>query len=91
MKKFNLPVRLKNPITWVQIIGAFILSALAYNQMTPQDLTTWVGVADMLKGVLLNPYLLVVCLWNVWSAWNDPTTSGVTDSETAMTYTAPKK
>lgn len=91
MKKFNFPVRLKNPIAWIQIIGAFILSALAYNQMQPQDLTTWQGVVDMLTGIFMNPYLLCVCLWNVWSAWNDPTTSGITDSEEAMTYLKPKK
>lgn len=92
MKKFNLPVRLKNPVFWIQVIGAFIMCGLTYNQLQPQDLTTWSGVANLLLGTFKNPYLLVMCLWNVWSAANDPTVCGlIKDSNNAMQYTEPKK
>lgn len=89
--KINLKARLKNPVFWVQIIGAFLLSALAYNNMQPQDLTTWAGLGALLMGVFKNPFLLGTCLWNVWSAINDPTTSGIGDSNLALTYSSPKK
>ena len=91
MKKFNLPVRLKNPIFWVQIGGAFLLTALGYNLMEPQDLTTWDGLFNLIKGVLTNPYLLGLCIWNMWSAANDPTTKGLMDSKQALSYSKPKE
>lgn len=65
--KINILVRLKNPIFWVQVVGSFLLCVLAYNNMQPQDLSTWVGLGNLLLGVIKNPFLLVTCLWNVWS------------------------
>lgn len=87
----NLKVRFKNPIFWIQIIGGIVLAALAYNGLQPQDLTTWQGVFNLFKGIVSNPYLLVLCLYNAWSAINDPTTKGITDSQNALEYTEPKK
>lgn len=86
----NLKVRLKNPVFLVQLFGAFLLTALTYNMMQPQDLTTWQGLFNVVKGVFMNPYLLGLCIWNMWSAANDPTTKGVKDSEKALSYTTPK-
>lgn len=86
----NIKVRLKNPIFWVQLGGAFLLTALSYNMMQPQDLTTWNGLFNIVKGVFSNPYLLGLCIWNMWSAANDPTTKGIKDSELARTYAEPK-
>ncbi|WP_196029375.1 phage holin [Longicatena caecimuris] len=86
----NLKVRLKNPVFWVQIGGAFLLTALGYNAMQPQDLTTWEGLFNVIKGVFFNPYLLALCLWNMWSAANDPTTKGMKDSNLAKSYDEPK-
>ncbi|WNX85268.1 phage holin [Agathobaculum sp. NTUH-O15-33] len=85
----NIKVRIKNPVFWVQILGGVLLTALGYNAMQPQDLTTWAGLWELLKGVALNPYLLGLCVWNAWSALNDPTTSGVTDSDRAKGYDKP--
>lgn len=90
-KKFNIKVRVKNPVFWVQVAGAFLLSALAYNQMQPQDLTTWLGLYNLIVGVFKNPYLLTVCLWNAWSAGNDPTTGGLKDSRRVLCYEKPCK
>ncbi len=59
--------------------------------MQPQDMTSWAGLFNVVKGVFLNPYLLGLCIWNMWSAANDPTTKGVRDSALAMTYDEPKK
>lgn len=87
----NWKVRIKNPIFWVQVVGGVILAALAYNGLQPQDLTTWQGVFNLFKGIVSNPYLLVLCAYNAWSAINDPTTKGVADSQNALTYTVPKE
>lgn len=86
----NILVRLKNPVFWVQIGGSILLTALTYNSMQPQDLTSWAGVGNLIVGVFTNPYLLGLCVWNAWSAINDPTTKGLGDSENALTYTEPK-
>lgn len=88
--KINWKTRLKNPVFWVQLAGAFILTALSYNMMKPQDLTTWEGLFNIIKGVFMNPYLLALCVWNMWSATNDPNTKGLVDSDNAMTYSEPK-
>lgn len=86
----NLKVRFKNPIFLVQIFIAFLLTALSYNSMQPQDLTTWSGLFSLITGVFMNPYLLGLCIWNVYSAMTDPTTKGIKDSEKAMAYTVPQ-
>lgn len=91
MKKLNLKVRLKNPVFWVQIGSAIVLTALTYNAMQPCDLTTWQGLGQLLLGTVKNPYLLGMCAVSVWSAINDPTTAGMGDSTQAMKYTEPKK
>ncbi len=89
--KINWIARIKNPIFWVQVAGTIILTALTYNSLQPADLTSWAGVGQLLLGIVINPYLLISCLWAVWNAINDPTTAGLKDSQAALTYTAPKK
>lgn len=87
----NLKVRLKNPVFWVQVfVGAFA-TALAYAGLTAADMTTWAGVWGIIVGTISNPYCLFLVACNVWSALNDPTTSGMSDSQTALSYTEPKK
>ena len=85
----NLKVRIKNPVFWVQIILGAFATALAYAGLTAADMTTWAGVWEIIKGTVSNPYCLFLVACNVWSALNDPTTSGVTDSDRAKTYIAP--
>lgn len=87
----NWNIRCKNPWFWVQIFGGVLLTALGYNAMQPQDLTTWAGLAALLRSIVMNPYLLGLCAWNVWSAINDPTTKGIGDSARALTYTVPRE
>ena len=87
----NLKVRFKNPVFIVQIILAILTPILAYAGLTYQDLTTWKALGDLLLGAISNPYVLGLIAVSVWNALNDPTTSGVKDSDRAMAYTEPHK
>ena len=85
----NWKIRIKNPVFWVQIaLGAFA-TALAYAGLTAADMTTWAGLWGVITGAFSNPYCLFLVASNVWNALNDPTTSGLTDSDRAKSYNVP--
>lgn len=87
----NLKVRFKNPVFIVQIILAILTPILAYAGLTYQDLTTWQKLGELLLDAISNPYVLGLIAVSVWNALNDPTTSGVKDSQRALSYTSPYK
>lgn len=87
----NLKVRFKNPLFIAQMILAVLTPILAYAGLTVKDLTTWQALGDLLIGALSNPYVLGLVVVSVFNAVTDPTTSGVKDSEQALTYTKPKE
>ena len=85
--KVNIHVRMKNPWFWVGIVSVAITAI----GVDPSTFTSWGAVLDGIKSVLSNPVQLVTMCLAVLSVFIDPTTAGVTDSENALTYTAPKK
>lgn len=85
--KVNVPVRFKNPWFWVGVASVAITAI----GVDPQTFTSWAAVWDGIKAVLSNPVQLCTMALAILSVFIDPTTAGVTDSETALTYTAPKK
>ena len=87
----NWKVRFKNPLFIAQMILAVLTPLLAYAGLTVKDLTTWQALGDLLMGALSNPYVLGLVVVSVFNAVTDPTTSGVKDSEQALTYTQPKE
>ena len=87
----NWKVRFKNPLFIAQIILAVLTPILTYAGLTVKDLTTWQALGDLLMGALSNPYVLGLVVVSVFNAVTDPTTSGVADSEQALTYTKPKE
>ena len=87
----NWKVRFKNPLFIAQMILAVLTPILAYAGLTVKDLTTWHALGDLLTCALSNPYVLGLVVVSVFNAVTDPTTSGVTDSEQALTYTKPKE
>ena len=89
--KINWKVRVKNYLWWVEIALAIVTPVLAYAGITAADITTWKMVGDLILSAVTNPYLLIVVVIGVVNAITDPTTAGIKDSDTAMTYTAPKK
>lgn len=87
----NWKVRFKNPLFIAQMILAVLTPILAYAGLTVKDLTTWQALGDLLMGALSNPYVPGLVVVSVFNAVTDPTTSGVKDSEQALTYTQPKE
>lgn len=87
----NWKVRFKNPLFIAQMILAVLTPILSYAGLTVKDLTTWQALGDLLMGALSNPYVLGLVAVSVFNAVTDPTTSGVADSEQALTYTKPKE
>lgn len=85
----NLKVRLRNPWFWLQIVTGAVLTMLAYYGLSAEDMTTWAGLGNVVLGTLKNPYCLLLIASNVWNALNDPTTSGLTDSDRAKNYDKP--
>ncbi len=85
----NLRIRLKNPVFWVQVVTGAFAAMLAYAGLTAADLTSWGALLGVVQRTLTNPYCLFLIASNVWSALNDPTTSGLTDSDRAKRYDKP--
>ena len=89
--KINWRVRLKNPVFWAQAAAAVLSPVLVGLGLQWEDMTTWAGLGTILLEAVKNPVILVSVLVSVWNLINDPTTSGLSDSKTAMTYETPKK
>ena len=87
----NIKVRFRNPVFIAQLILAVLTPILAYAGLTMQDLTTWKALGDLLLGAVKNPYVLSLVVVSVFNAITDPTTSGITDSERALTYDFPHR
>ena len=87
----NLKVRFKNPVFIAQLILAILTPILAYAGLTYQDLTSWDALGKLLLGAISNPYVLGLIAVSAWNALNDPTTSGVGDSNRALGYNKPYK
>ena len=87
----NWKIRFKNPAFYVQIIIAIVTPILAYMGLTAQDITTWAALGNMLLQAVSNPYVLVLVAGSVYNAVVDPTSMGITDSKTALTYDEPNK
>ena len=85
--KLNLKVRIKNPWFWVGIAGV-ILSAMG---VSPEDLTSWKAVLNMLVEFINNPFMIGTVGMALVGVFFDPTTSGFGDSAQAMAYPKPKK
>jgi phi LC3 family holin len=85
----NWKVRFKNPMFYAQLIIAVLTPILAYMGITAQDLTSWGALGGVLFEAVKNPYVLMLVIVSVYNAVVDPTSTGITDSKTALTYSTP--
>ena len=84
--KINILVRLKNKTFWLAFVPALLLVVVQVAQLFGVTLDL-----SNLEGQILAVVEAVFALLAVLGVVTDPTTSGVTDSEQALTYTTPKK
>ncbi|MBQ2971514.1 MAG: phage holin [Ruminococcus sp.] len=89
--KINWKVRLKNPMFWIGIASAFVLTLLAQLGMDFSNITSWQSFFDALLEALRNPVVVVAVLTATCNAVVDPTTAGMSDSKQALQYTKPKE
>lgn len=85
----NLKIRMKNWSFWLSIALAVFAPIGAYYGLTGADMTTWDAVWDVLRSAAGNPYVLLTIAVSVYNALIDPTSSGITDSALAKSYTEP--
>lgn len=84
----NWKVRLKNPAFWTGLIGVLATLAISVAQLLGLD------IADVVNGWQSALVALVTAVFGILAlvgVVTDPTTSGVSDSNQALTYTKPKE
>ena len=86
MNKINWSVRLKNKNFWLALVPALALLAQAFANIFNLTLEFGDTVDKIL--VFINVLFALLVLVGVV---NDPTTSGLSDSERALTYTEPSE
>ena len=85
--KLNWKVRIKNPYFWLGLV-AVILAAIG---VSPESLTSWPILYAQIRALLSNPFAVGCVIVAVLGYINDPTTSGLSDSQRAMGYEKPRK
>lgn len=81
--KINLKVRMKNPIFWLTMIPAvatFVYAILGCFGIVP----------TISEETLVNALTAIITALTTLGVLVDPTTSGVDDSERALSYTRPQ-
>ena len=84
--KINWKLRIKNKAFWLSIIPAVILFVQAVAAVFGYTLDLGEVGNNLIE--VVNTLFVVLAIMGVV---NDPTTSGISDSERAMTYETPKK
>lgn len=85
----NWKVRIKNPTFWIGIVVSIFVPIFAYTGLSAQDITSWDTLFNLILNAVKNPYVLLMVAVSVYNAIVDPTSSGITDSANALTYTEP--
>lgn len=90
MCNINWSVRVNNPVWWAEVIASIVVPLIVGVGMSWDDMTSWATLGQALVTAVGNPVVVVSMLVSLWNTITDPTTAGVGDSKTAMTYEKPK-
>ena len=85
----NWTIRVKNPVWWVSMVIAFCTPVFIYYGIAGESLDTWDKILQLFTQAISNPYVLFTALVNAVAVSIDPTTTGVSDSTTALDYSTP--
>ena len=84
--KINWKVRAVNPYFWIGLIAVVLASV----GVSPESLTSWAILKDQLLALIGNPFAIGCVAIATIGYINDPTTSGIGDSERALSYKKPR-
>lgn len=87
----NWRVRFKNPLFYVSVALSIITPILTYFGLSWEQMTTWDALGTLFVDAIKNPVVVVAVIVSLYNTVIDFTTSGISDSKQALTYTSPKK
>ena len=87
----NWKVRFSNPLFYVSIVLSIVSPILAYFGLSWDQITTWQTFGKLFVDAVQNPVVVVAVIVSLYNTVIDFTTSGISDSTQALTYTKPKK
>ena len=82
--RINWKIRLQNPVWWFQMACAVVLPLVVGMGYEWSEMTSWATLGDVVAAALGNPVICVSMLTSVWAALTDPTTTGTSDSVSAL-------
>lgn len=82
--KINWKIRLQNPVWWAQMACAVVLPLVVGMGYEWTDMTSWATLGDVIAAALGNPVICASMLASAWACITDPTTSGTSDSASAL-------
>ena len=85
--QINWRIRFKNPLFIAQLACAVVMPLITGMGYEWSQMTTWATLGEVIAAALGNPVVVVSMLTSVWACITDPTTSGLSDSKSALERT----
>ena len=85
--QINWRIRFKNPLFIAQLACAIVMPLITGMGYEWSQMTTWATLGEVLAAALGNPVVVVAMVVSVFNLITDPTTSGVSDSKSALERT----
>lgn len=85
--QINWKVRFKNPVFIAQLTCAVVMPLITGMGYEWSQMTTWATLGEVLAAALGNPVVVVAMVVSVFNLITDPTTSGISDSKSALERT----
>lgn len=85
--KINWQIRFKNPVFLAQLACAVVMPLITGMGYEWSQMTTWATLGEVIAAALGNPVVVVAMVVSVFNLITDPTTSGLSDSKSALERT----
>lgn len=85
--QINWRIRFKNPLFIAQLVCAVVMPLITGMGYEWSQMTTWATLGEVLAAALGNPVVVVAMVVSVFNLITDPTTSGISDSKSALERT----
>ena len=85
--QINWKVRFRNPVFVAQLVCAVVMPLITGMGYEWSQVTTWATLGEVIAAALGNPVVVVAMVVSVFNLITDPTTSGISDSKSALERT----